>query len=217
MGRAKKGLAYLTGYDLRPRGRTVRSLDLKPQIDLDGREFESGTIALLYGAQATLRQMSRLHAAAIRTQQDLYSISVGVDVENIIIEFLTREDLKNTKMMNLERISKELQLIIQDYWRGYLKQEGRSDSWIDDNVEWRSHRYVSDRPDLITKLGKEPEFKHLNLIIAQVVDNNEVFKLGVILNKDAIVEVTCKTHPNIPIRIDGKVVNEGAGVPEVVA
>jgi hypothetical protein len=217
MARAKKGLAYLTGYDLRPRGRTVRMLDLTPRIDIDGREFDPNTIALFYGAQATLRQMSRLHAYAIRTQQDLYQISLGIDVENIIIEFLTLDDLKNTKMMNMERISKELQLLIQSYWRGYLKEEGLSDEWIDANVEWRSHRYVSERPDLISKLAKEPEFRHLNLIIAQIVENNEVLKIGIVLKKEAIEDVSCKTHPNIPVRIDGKVVTEPAGVAEAVA
>jgi len=207
MARAQKGLAYLTCFDLKPKGRQARSLELKSIIAPHDREFDPNTMVMFYGAQSTLREMAKIHAQAISNGQDLYQIAVGVEVTKIIVEFLTLEDLKNTRMMNMERISKEVQSKIQEYWYNYLKAEGKSEEWITDNVEWRSHRYMSDRPDLVAKLAKEKEFKHLSLIAFQMVYNNTIYKVGMILDKKAIRDVKCKTHSNVPVAMGGKVVS----------
>jgi hypothetical protein len=204
MAKAEKGTAYLTGYNLKPKGRMVRELTLRNIENPSSREFPKDFHTLYYGAQTTLRQMSKVHAEAIRNKQDLYQITVAVDVDNIIVEFLTFEDLKKTRMMNMERISKEVSEKIQDYWWGYLKDEGLSDQWIKDNVEWRRHRFMSDRPDLIEHLAKEPEFKHLSMIIYQVVDTekSDIYKVATIVNPQAVKSATCKSHPDIPVTIE---------------
>ena len=197
-------MAYLTGYNLKPKGRIVRELTLTNIQNPSGREFPKDLPTLYYGAQTTLRQMAMVHAEAIRNKQDLYQITVAVDVDNIIVEFLTFEDLKKTRMMNMERISKDVNEKIQDYWWSYLKNEGFSDEWIKDNVEWRRHRFMSDRPDLLSHLVKEPEFRHLSMIIYQVVDTekSDIYKVATVVNPHAIKSVTCKSHPDIPVTIE---------------
>lgn len=199
MAKAEPGMAYLTGYSLKPKGRHVRELQLDRIESPSQREFPTEYLTLYYGAQTTLREMSKIHAEALRNKQDLYQISVAVNVQKVIVEFLTFEDLKKTRLLNMERISKSVAERIQEYWWNYLREEGKSDEWIKDNVEWRRHRFMSDRPDLVARLAKEPEFSHLSLIVYQVVEGSEVYKVGTVVDPTAVKGATCKNHPELPV------------------
>lgn len=199
--KVERGVAYLTGYSVKPKGRRVRELELTSIGSPSQRNFPSENLSLFYGAQATLREMAKVHAEAIRNKQDLYQITVGIDVQKVTVEFLTFEDLKGTRMMNMERISHKVADCIQAYWSQYLHEEGRSDEWIANNVEWRRHRFMSDRPDLVTRLCKEPEFRHLALIIYQVVEGSDVYKVGTVLDPKAIKNAECTNSPGLPVRL----------------
>lgn len=200
-----KGLAYLTGFDLKPKGRIARSLTLRSVPDPTERNFPQDMLTLYYGSGTTLKELSRVHHEAISHGQDLYQITVAVDVKEIILEFMTLSDLKFSRMLNLERASKEVLEKIKEYWWDYLKSEGYSDEWIETHVEWRRHRFVSDRPDLLERLKNEPEFKNLALIIYQVVSDNNIYKAATVLDPSAIREVQCKNRADIKVEIDESV------------
>ena len=197
-----KELAYLVGFDLKPKQRNIRSIKLTNIPAPKERSWAPGCLTLYYGAGQTLKALASQHIEASKNGQDMYQIDVGLHVGKIVLEFLTFEDLKKTKMMNVERVSKQVEEKIQDYWWDYLKQEGRSDDWIKANVEWRRHRYMSDRPDLIAKLSQEPEFKHLTMIVHQMVQNSEIFRVGVITDLTQIKSITCRNNPSVTVTLE---------------
>lgn len=200
MSNIEPGWVYLMGYSLEPKGRHVRELSLEKIPNPPGREFPSEHCTLYYGAQTTLKEMSKIHAAAIRNKQHLYQITVAVNVGKIIVERLAFEDLKKTRFLNMEGISTLMEERIQGYWSGYLRQEGRDDQWIRDNVDWGSRRFISDRPDLVPRLAEEPEFSHLALIVYQVAAGSEMLKVGTILDR-AAMRAECKADPSVFVNI----------------
>ena len=197
-----KDVAYLVGFDLKPKQRNIRSVKLASIPKPSERSWAPGCLTLYYGAGQTLRALAAQHVEASKNGQEMYQIDVGLNVGTIILEFITFEDLKKTRMINVERVSKQVEERIQSYWWDYLKQEGKSDEWIKDNVEWRRHRYMSDRPDLVAQLAKEPEFKHLTLIVHQVVQNAEVFRVGVVTDITQIKSINCKTNPSVTVTLE---------------
>lgn len=118
-------------------------------------------------------------------------------MKKIILGFTTFGHLKQTRLLNMDCASEEVTERIQEHWCRYLHEEGKSDEWIKSNVEWGMHHYMSDRPDLLARLAKEPEFGHLALIVHQVVAGSEVLKVGTILDRDAIKRAVCKAHPSL--------------------
>lgn len=202
MTKPSKSTAYLTGFDVKPKQRNIRAVTLRNIPEPKDRQLAPGCVTLYYGMGNTLKAMATHHRDAISQGMDMYTIAAGVNVGNIIVEFLTFEDLKKTKFMNVERISKEVMAKIEEYWWDYLKSEGKSDDWIKENVEFRRHRFMSDRPDLVAKLAREPEFKHLNLIVHQIVNDGMIIKVGVVTHPDQIKEMVCRTNPNIKVTLE---------------
>lgn len=213
MAKTAPGIIPLTGYALKPRGRRIRELELRSIAPPSGRQYPQDHLTLLYGRDTTLREMSRVHNEAIRNGQQMCAIDVSVNVGRVIVEYATFDDLKRTRFLNMERASKAVLERIQQYWCGYLGAEGRSAAWIEGNVEWRHHRFMSDRPDLVPRLANEEEFAHLALIAYQVVEGQEIYKAGTILDAGSITEVTWAADPQLKVALAPQASGESAVLP----
>lgn len=213
MAKTAPGIIPLTGYALKPKGRRIRELQLRSIAPPSGREYPQDHLTLLYGRDTTLREMSRVHNEAIRNAQQMCAIDVSVNVDRVIVEYATFGDLKRTRFLNMERASSAVLERIQQYWYGYLLGEGRNAAWIKGNVEWRHHRFMSDRPDLVPRLANEAEFAHLALIAYQVVEGCEIYKAGTILDARAITDVTWAADPQLKVTLLPQVCGESAMAP----
>lgn len=201
MAKTAPGIIPLTGYALKPKGRRIRELELRSIEPPSGREYPKDHLTLLYGRDTTLRELSRVHNEAISHGQQMCQIDVSVNVGRVIVEYATFDDLKRTRFLNMERASKAVLVRIQQYWCGYLRGEGRSAAWITSNVEWRHHRFMSDRPDLVPRLAAEPEFANLALIAYQVVEGRDIYKAGTILDAESITAVTWAADPQLKVKL----------------
>lgn len=213
MAKTAPGIIPLTGYALKPKGRRIRELQLRSIAPPSGREYPKDHLTLLYGRDTALREMSKVHNEAISNGQQMCAIDVSVNVGRVIVEYATFDDLKRTRFLNMERTSRAVLERIQQYWGSYLREEGRSDDWIKGNVEWRHHRFMSDRPDLVARLADEEEFAQLALIAYQVVEGGEIYKAGTILDAGSITEVTWADDPQLKVTLAPQVCGESATVP----
>lgn len=203
MAKHGPGIIPLTGYARVPKGRRVRHLQLCSIDEPSERAWADDSLTLFHGSGTALRQLSKVHNDAIRNRQDIYVIEVSLNAEKSIVDFLTFDDLKRTRFLSMERASKAVLECIHSYWRGYLREEGRSDEWISANVEWRHHRFMSDRPDLVPRLGMEHEFRHLALIAFQIVEGREIYKAATVLDPTAITEMKWTVNPDLQVTIAG--------------
>lgn len=174
-----------------PKGRRVRQAALRSVPPPD--DVPAPPHLLLYHGQAAQQALARHHVAAQRAGHDLHPVQVTVDVGRSVVEFLTPDDLQQTGMMNVARVGAAVRDMIVAYWRGYLRAEGCSDAWLDAQVEWRAHRYLATRPDLLARLVTEPEFAHLRLVAFDWIEQGRPCRVALVPDRGAIVAAWCPT------------------------
>jgi hypothetical protein len=199
MLRIQPGTAYLTSFQRiangsRPSVVEVTSLSAPP-----GRTFPADVIVLPYGGKAREQLAVRIATEARKSNQEIYQIEVGVDIDRLRVKILTLASLKTTALMNMKLLGKCIEATIIDYWCGYLEEEGKDVEWVIAHLGRDVQAYVSLRPDLLGRLSQEKEFRHLNMIVFNLVTEDESVDVGMILHRHAITQSICKTDPSVSV------------------
>jgi hypothetical protein len=158
-----------------------------------------GTLATFYGFHDTLAGLAKWRRDADRTGQGFCSVELMTEIGTAHTINANPENISETKFLNFSRMTRALEDKIIDYWKGYLKEEGMSDEALK-TYSWRNLNYVMERPDLLNRLRQEEEFKHLDVMVYQVrEDDGNIQQKASIFNRDAIVQVNVIDNPEIEV------------------
>jgi hypothetical protein len=199
MLRIQPGTAYLTSFHLIEYGRQPSVVEVTSISAPPGRMFPAHTIVLPYGGKSREQLALRIATDARKSNQEIYQIEVGVDIDRLRATILTLASLPTTALMNIKLLGKCIQATIIDYWCGYLEEEGKNVDWVIAHLGRDVQAYVSLRPDLLGRLSQEKEFRHLNMIVFSLVTEGEAVDVGMILHRHAITQFICKTDPSVSV------------------
>jgi hypothetical protein len=96
--------------------------------------------------------------------------------------------------LDLASIAPEVTKEIKKYWSGYMLDEGKKISQVQEEMTKPVMLLVKKRPDLLVKLVTEARFRHLKLILTRFDDIRDRFpkKIAMICDPSAIVDLFCK-------------------------
>ncbi len=201
MLRIQPGTAYLTCFQLIENGKRPSVVEVASIAAPPGLTFPANTVVLPYGGKAREQIAAHIATEARKNNQEIYQIEVGVDIDRLRVKILTLESLRTTALMNLKLLGKCIQATIIDYWCAYLEEEGKDIDWVIKNIGRNIQAYAAMRPDLLGRLSQEKEFRHLNMIVFSLMNENESFDVGMILHRHAITQSICRTDPAVPVLI----------------
>lgn len=199
MLRIQPGTAYLTSFHLVQNGKRPDLVELTSISAPPGRTFPANTIILPYGGKARERLAALVATKARKSNQEVYQIEVGVDIDRLRVKMLTLASLRTTALMNMKLLGNCLEATIIDYWCGYLEEEGKDVEWVIRHLGRDVQAYVSLRPDLLGRLSLEKEFCHLNMIVFILRTEDETVEVGMILHRHAITQSICRTDPSVSV------------------
>lgn len=189
----------MTGYSVQAKRQPLESLVVRSvQCSSVPCTPVRNVLTLLYGYRAISQTLTRIQRSLDQTQV-LYEFVAEVDVGKIDIGRLTLRSLQDVRMMHMGRLDNDVDECVKSYWRRYLREEGCSEFWIEQNVTLAGFDYTAGRVDLLARLVKEPEFRHLAVIVHLAPGPKA---LGSIFDRGAIRDLYCKNNRAVEVVID---------------
>lgn len=166
-----------------------------------GKRAPENALVAYFGFRDFLDGVSEWRKEADRTGLGFCQVDIEVDVGQVFTVHTTPENLPETNFLNFRRMSRSLEDIVTTYWWDYLKAEGMSSEQLE-GMEWRYQNYVAERPDLVSKLHDEPEFRHLTLIVHPVrEDDGKMRQKAALFSDKAVVKITPIDLPNVHVTL----------------
>jgi hypothetical protein len=94
--------------------------------------------------------------------------------------------LKDLNVLSLTRVKRDVKSVIVDYWQSYLVGKPPEEDPL----------FCTEYPHLISKLHKEKEFNHLDLIAYRVKTSLGYVTMATLFNLDAIDQLTIGFGPD---------------------
>lgn len=216
----KIGLSSFVQFGVSARGVITPELGIKSIEDTDNPEGAlvvldniplpsdiippQNGITLLYGFRDALEEMSKYRQEADRTGSLFYTVSFEVEVGCILPGAITRENIRETRFVNLRRISSDLESDILHFVNGLLEKEGSE-------LKIESIDDIGARSDLLGELVNQPGFDHLTAIVWAIHGKGKkhrqvatLFKTSDVVRPDGtyegIPEVNVRQTHNLKIR-----------------
>ena len=179
-----------------------------PPID-DPRKAPSGLrppqagLTLIHGQRIGMVALAQVRA--MLATSNLQAIPVSVEVESVIgARTLYRsEDLADSNVLHLDRLSAELRDKVIGYLDRYATQEGMPFPWPKKRRACDATEIIMFRPHLLTNLLQEAQFKHLQVICYPVKTGNTITRRGTIFHRQAISRIYSMYYPDIRISLPG--------------
>lgn len=167
----------LTGYVVAPERSQVPKQVTLGNVNLpSGMVPPSPGLTLLYGFRDTLGEIKRQYSLAEAEGKRLFSFRLDVDVGDIPSSRITLADLEHIRFLHLGRLTAEVENLILKKWMRYIPEDWReraaeqaaarsSDEELERALPYRYNQFLIGRPDLMSRLHEEPEFRHLDAIV----------------------------------------------------
>lgn len=171
-------------------------------VPTGGKTLPEGSINLFYGFRESLDEMSMIREAADARQEYVAGVEVTVDVGNLESRNITPEDLPNTRFLNLNRMTKAMEMEVVRHWKQIVKNEDIDVSkWGDDY--WKKLKFLQVHPQLIGKLREFDQFSHIEAF-AYPFDNPKVQSMCrrvALFSDEHVVSIECKSFPEIKVEL----------------
>ncbi len=139
---------------------------------------------MLYGFRDSMEEMARQRTLLARNDPrvDFHPLNVDVhlDAPGICGQVMTPETLPLYQFANVMRTNKQVQAMMLAYFVGYQKG-------LVENDDIRKIAQMADHPHLFGRLIKEPEFKHLRVLVFPVTTDRGIRQFALVTKQAKIV------------------------------
>lgn len=159
-------------------------------------------LTLFYGFRESLDERSLIMKEANKNNQFTNNITVKVDVGELTNSHSSLEGLKETRFLNLNRMSNAMEAEVKLRWKQILDESSIDQSHLG-KTYWRDKEYLLKHPQFISKLREFPEFAHIEAV-GFPYDNTEIKSMCrrvTLFSTEHVVEVTSDSFPEIAIEM----------------
>lgn len=169
----------------------------------EGMAAPDGGLTTLYGFRDSLAELSRWIKEVESVGMKFCNIEIEVDVGKIETRQVTPEMIANEgiRFLNMRKMASSLENVVVSKWRSYLIEEGVTQQQLAE-MKWRNAEYVAHRPDLLSRLIKEPELSNLDLVVYPVETGGKIFgQKATLMSSDHVLSVRSVELPNAEVRL----------------
>lgn len=154
-------------------------------------QFPEDGITALYGHNSSVGLSGAAYDISETLGLDLARLEISVSNhhwtnQNIGFEKGLAPALHDLNVLSLTRVKRDVKRLICDYWDSYFVGQVPEDDPI----------FCTEHPYLISRLHKEPEFRHLDLIAYRVKTALGYVTMASLFNTDAIDRITISFGPS---------------------
>lgn len=152
------------GPQVHPEPRAIRTARGRHVVTLGDVPLPPGIphpdkgITMLYGFRDALDVLHAERSKAAKEGLNMRTVSVDVDVDEVLMGTINKAELKSTRFANLKRLSTELQDEVLDRVNTMARKEKKS------HADFTTVIQAGNRPDLICKAMTTAPFSHLRII-----------------------------------------------------
>lgn len=154
------------GYVFHPKPRAVKKRGDKLVVTIGDMPLPHGIphpptgLTVLYGFRDALEELQRQYAVIQSQKMNIVKIDFKLEVGRIVTGTTGRDDIKDTKFLNLKRLSIDLQQMILDGVNELVAKENKKAVFFEKITE------AGVRPDLICAvIHAEKIFRHVNSVV----------------------------------------------------